>query len=59
MNEENFVRKLTALFPQSRDVAVGPGDDCAADKKARITAGRTNSLPAAPFLGQPFLYNVP
>ncbi|MBO4648499.1 MAG: thiamine-monophosphate kinase [Lentisphaeria bacterium] len=29
MNEESFVRKLTALFPQSADVAVGPGDDCA------------------------------
>ena len=29
MNEESFVRKLTALFPQSADVAAGPGDDCA------------------------------
>ena len=29
MNEESFVRKLTALFPQSPDVTVGPGDDCA------------------------------
>ena len=29
MNEESFVRKLTALFPQSAEVAVGPGDDCA------------------------------
>ena len=29
MNEESFVRKLTAMFPQSPDVAVGPGDDCA------------------------------
>ena len=29
MNEESFVRKLTALFPQSADVTVGPGDDCA------------------------------
>ena len=29
MNEESFVRKLSALFPQSPDVAVGPGDDCA------------------------------
>jgi len=29
MNEESFVRKLSALFPQSPDVTVGPGDDCA------------------------------
>ncbi len=29
MNEESFVRKLSALFPQSADVKVGPGDDCA------------------------------
>jgi len=29
MNEESFVRKLAALFPQSADVTVGPGDDCA------------------------------
>ena len=29
MNEEGFVRKLTALFPQSPDVKAGPGDDCA------------------------------
>ena len=29
MNEESFVRKLTALFPQSADVIAGPGDDCA------------------------------
>lgn len=29
MNEESFVRKLTALFSQSPDVVAGPGDDCA------------------------------
>ena len=29
MNEESFVRKLTAMFPQSPEVTVGPGDDCA------------------------------
>ena len=29
MNEESFVRKLTAMFPQSPEVKVGPGDDCA------------------------------
>ena len=29
MNEEKFVRDLRALFPQSPDVKVGPGDDCA------------------------------
>lgn len=29
MNEESFVRKLSVLFPQSPDVTVGPGDDCA------------------------------
>lgn len=29
MNEESFIRKLTAMFPQSQDVTVGPGDDCA------------------------------
>ncbi|MBO4630825.1 MAG: thiamine-phosphate kinase [Lentisphaeria bacterium] len=29
MNEESFVRKLSGLFPQSPDVKVGPGDDCA------------------------------
>ena len=29
MNEESFVRKLSLLFPQSPDVRVGPGDDCA------------------------------
>lgn len=29
MNEENFVRKIRSLFPQSPDVTTGPGDDCA------------------------------
>ena len=29
MNEEGFTKKLAAMFPQSPDVRVGPGDDCA------------------------------
>lgn len=30
MNEEDFIRKLSASLVQGPDVAVGPGDDCAA-----------------------------
>ena len=30
MNEESFIRKLSASLVQGPDVAIGPGDDCAA-----------------------------
>lgn len=29
MDEESFIRRIAALFPQGPDVKTGPGDDCA------------------------------
>ena len=29
MDEENFTKKLANVFPQGKDILVGPGDDCA------------------------------
>lgn len=29
MDEEKFTKKLADMFPQGKDILVGPGDDCA------------------------------